>query len=95
MESLDPYLEGPTGIAFGADEISAREGAGGLRQGVREAGPEGGVRGRPCVRAGWNQELAQLPPREVLLASSSADFARLMQGVVGVLWRARCGRWSE
>ena len=50
------YLEGPTGIAFGPDEVARRRSCG-LCQGAREAG-----RSRPrsstarCIDAGRNQE---------------------------------------
>lgn len=85
VESLDSYLEGPTGIAFGADEVS---GAKVLAEFAREfekpslkaAYVAGHVYGPDGIKT-----LAQLPPREVLLGQFIGGLRSPMQGVVGVL----------
>jgi large subunit ribosomal protein L10 len=85
VESLHPYLGGPTGIAFGADEIS---GAKVLAEFAREFE-------KPALKAAYVgghlygpdgiKSLAMLPPREVLLAQFIGGLRSPLQGVVGVL----------
>jgi large subunit ribosomal protein L10 len=85
VESLDAYLEGPTGIAFGSDEVS---GAKVLAEFAKEfekpslkaAYVAGHVYGPDGIKT-----LAQLPPREVLLGQFIGGLRSPMQGVVGVL----------
>ena len=85
VESLHPYLEGPTGIAFGADEISgakvladfAREFE---KPALKAAYVAGHVYGPDGIKS-----LAQLPPREVLLGQFIGGLRSPLQGVVGVL----------
>lgn len=85
VSSLDSYLEGPTGIAFGADEVS---GAKILAEFAKEfekpalkaAFVAGHVYGPDGIKV-----LAQLPPREVLLGQFIGGLRSPMQGVVGVL----------
>jgi large subunit ribosomal protein L10 len=85
VESLDRYLEGPTGIAFGSDEVS---GAKILAEFAREFE-------KPALKAAYVaghvygpdgiKSLAQLPPREVLLGQFIGGLRSPLQGVVGVL----------
>jgi len=85
VESLDSYLEGPTGIAFGTDEVA---GAKVLAEFAKEFE-------KPALKAAYVaghvygpdgiKMLAQLPPREVLLGQFIGGLRSPMQGVVGVL----------
>lgn len=85
VESLDTYLEGPTGIAFGTDEVA---GAKVLAEFAKEFE-------KPALKAAYVaghvygpdgiKTLAQLPPREVLLGQFIGGLRSPMQGVVGVL----------
>jgi len=85
VESLDRYLEGPTGIAFGSDEVG---GAKVLAEFAKEFE-------KPALKAAYVaghvygpdgiKTLAQLPPREVLLGQFIGGLRSPMQGVVGVL----------
>jgi len=85
VESLDSYLEGPTGIAFGTDEVA---GAKVLAEFAKEFE-------KPALKAAYVaghvygpdgiKTLAQLPPREVLLSQFIGGLRSPMQGVVGVL----------
>ena len=85
VESLDAYLEGPTGIAFGTDEVA---GAKVLAEFAKEFE-------KPAIKAAYVaghvygpdgiKTLAQLPPREVLLGQFIGGLRSPMQGVVGVL----------
>ena len=85
IEALDSYLEGPTGIAFGADEVSgakiiaefAKEFE---KPALKAAFVAGHVYGPDGIK-----RLAQLPPREVLLGQFIGGLRSPMQGIVGVL----------
>ena len=72
VDSLDQYLEGPTGIAFGAEEFE--------KPALKAAYVSGQVYGPDGIKA-----LAQLPPREVLLGQFIGALRSPMQGFVGVL----------
>jgi large subunit ribosomal protein L10 len=85
VESLDSYLEGPTGIAFGADEVGAAKVLSDFakefeKPAVKAAYVAGTVYGPDGIK-----KLAQLPPREVLLGQFIGGLRSPMQGFVGVL----------
>lgn len=85
IPALDVYLEGPTGIAFGSDEVSAAKILSDFarefeRPALKAAYVAGHVYGPDGIK-----KLAQLPPREVLLAQFIGGLRSPMQGVVGVL----------
>jgi len=85
IPSLDTYLEGPTGIAFGTDEVSAAKILSDFakefeKPALKAAYVAGHVYGPDGIK-----KLAQLPPREVLLAQFIGGLRSPMQGVVGVL----------
>lgn len=85
VDSLDSYLEGPTGIAFGLDEVSAAKILADFakefeKPAIKAAYVAGHVYGPDGVK-----RLAQLPPREVLLAQFIGGLRSPMQGIVGVL----------
>jgi len=85
VKELDPYLEGPTGIALGQDEI---QGAKILAEFTREFE-------KPALKAAYVagqlyspdgiKILAQLPPREVLLGQFIGALRSPLQGFTGVL----------
>ncbi len=85
VQELDPYLEGPTGIALGLDEVA---GAKVLAEFAKEFE-------RPALKAAYVgghlydpdgiKVLAQLPPREVLLSQFIGALRSPLQGFVGVL----------
>jgi large subunit ribosomal protein L10 len=85
VDSLDQYLEGPTGIAFGADEVTAAKIISDFakefeKPALKAAYVSGQVYGPDGIKA-----LAQLPPREVLLGQFIGALRSPMQGFVGVL----------
>ncbi len=85
VTGLDPYLEGPTGIAFGVDEVGAAKVLSDFakefeKPAVKAAFVAGHLYGPDGVKV-----LAQLPPREVLLGQFIGALRSPMQGVVGVL----------
>jgi large subunit ribosomal protein L10 len=85
VTSLDSYLEGPTGIAFGPDEVSAAKILADFskefeKPALKEAYAAGHVYGPDGIKS-----LAQLPPREVLLGQFIGGLRSPLQGFVGVL----------
>lgn len=85
VEALDPYLEGPTGIAFGPDEVSAAKILADFakefeKPALKAAYVSGQFYGPDGIKA-----LAQLPSREVLLGQLIGGLRSPMQGMVGVL----------
>ena len=85
VETLDSYLEGPTGIAFGSDEVSCAKVLSDFakefeKPTVKAAYVSGHVYGPDGVKM-----LALLPPREVLLGQFIGGLRSPMQGFVGVL----------
>lgn len=85
VSSLDSYLEGPTGIAFGPDEVSAAKVLADFakefeKPALKAAYVAGQVYGPDGIKS-----LALLPPREVLLGQFIGALRSPMQGVVGVL----------
>jgi large subunit ribosomal protein L10 len=85
VDSLDQYLEGPTGIAFGADEVTAAKIIADFakefeKPALKAAYVSGQVYGPDGIKV-----LAQLPPREVMLGQFIGALRSPMQGFVGVL----------
>lgn len=85
VTGLDAYLEGPTGIAFGADEVGAAKVLAEFakefeKPALKAAYVAGHLYGPDGIKV-----LAQLPPREVLLGQFIGALRSPMQGVVGVL----------
>jgi large subunit ribosomal protein L10 len=85
VRDLDRYLEGPTGIAFGADEVSGAKILAEFskefeKPALKAAYVSGHVYGPDGIKV-----LAQLPPREVLLGQFIGGLRSPMQGVLGVL----------
>jgi large subunit ribosomal protein L10 len=83
---MHPLLEGPTAIAFVSGEISAVAKA--LRDYSR-TNPhlviKGGVFGEDLLSTSELTTLADLPPREVLLARLAGGFAAPLQQLAGLL----------
>lgn len=85
LEGLDPFLEGPTAVAFSPDpvapakilmEYSKKNKSLKIKAGI----VEGKVVGPEMVK-----DLADLPPREVLLSQVLAGMQAPIQGMVNVL----------
>ena len=85
VSELDGYLEGPTDIEFGADEVSGAKILAEFskefeKPALKAAYVAGHVYGPAGIKV-----LALLPPREVLLGQFIGGLRSPMQGFVGVL----------
>lgn len=86
LEGLDPYLEGPTAIAFGKEDPVAPAKV--LSEFIRETKKmeiKVGILEGKIIDAKAIKELAQLPSREVLLAKVVGGMQAPMYGFAGVL----------
>jgi len=86
IAGLEAYLEGPTAAAFGYDDpvVPARVIHEFIRQ-MRKLDAKGGVaEGRPLT-AQQVRQLADLPPRGVLLAQVAGGMRAPLQGLASVL----------
>jgi len=85
VEALDPYLEGPTGFAFGADEVAAAKILTDFAKEFEKPALKAAWVGGHVYTADGIKTLAQLPPREILLGQFVGALRSPMQGFVGVL----------
>jgi len=85
LEGLDPYLEGQIAIAFSKDPVAPAKI---LHEFIRENKKmevKGGVLEGKVINARAMRELADLPPREVLLARVLGGMQSPLYGFAGVL----------
>ncbi len=85
VEALDSFLEGPTGIAFGADEVAAAKVLADFAKEFEKPALKAAYVGGHVYNADGIKTLALLPPREVLLGQVIGALRSPMQGAVGVL----------
>lgn len=85
VEGLDPFLEGPTGIAFGLDEVAAAKVLASFATEFQKPALKAAYVGGHLYNADGIKMLAQLPSREVLLGQVIGALRSPMQGMVGVL----------
>ena len=85
VEALDSFLEGPTGIAFGSDEVGAAKVLADFAKEFEKPALKAAFVGGHLYGPDGIKTLAQLPPREVLLGQFIGALRSPMQGVVGVL----------
>lgn len=85
VSELDPYLEGPTGFAFGEDEAAAAKVFAEFAKEFERPAVKAAFIGGQLYGPDGVKTLAQLPPREVLLGQFIGALRSPMQGVVGVL----------
>jgi large subunit ribosomal protein L10 len=86
LEDLDPMLEGPTAIAFVSGDAAA------VAKTLRDFGRtnqnlviKGAVLGNKVLDAAGTASLADLPPRDVLLARLAGGLAAPLQQMAGLL----------
>ena len=86
IEGLDPYLEGPTGIAFGIeDPVSPAKILAEFAKTHKSLEIKAGILEGKVISFDAVQALADLPSREVLLAKVLAGMQTPMYGFAGVL----------
>jgi len=85
VRELDPYLEGPTGIALGPDEIAGAKILAEFSKEFEKPALKAAYVGGQLYDADGIKILAQLPPREVLLGQFIGALRSPFQGFVGVL----------
>jgi len=86
LDGLDPYLEGPVAIAFGYEDAVAPAKI--LAKFIKEHKKmeiKGGVLEKAVVDAAGIKDLADLPPKEVLLARVVGGMQAPISGLVNVL----------
>jgi large subunit ribosomal protein L10 len=86
LADLAPYLEGPTGIAISAaDPVAASKAVSAWAKGREKFSVKGGVVEGRVVGPREIAELADLPPREVLLGRMAGALQAPLAGLVQVL----------
>jgi large subunit ribosomal protein L10 len=82
---LVPYLVGPTGLATGKDPAALAKALSEFGRTQRTFAVKGGLLGNRVVPAGDLTRLAELPPREQLLAQVVGGIQAPIAGLVNVL----------
>lgn len=86
IEGLEPYLSGPTAVAFSSDDpVAAAKLLSQATREFRKMEIKGGVLGRTAISASGVKELADLPSREVLLSKVVGTLNAPIQQFVWVL----------
>jgi large subunit ribosomal protein L10 len=85
IKDLDSYLEGPTGIALGQDEVAAAKILAEFAREFEKPALKAAIVGGHLYGPDGIKVLAQLPPREVLLGQFIGGLRSPMQSFVGVL----------
>lgn len=86
LDNLAPYLEGPTGIAISAaDPVAASKAVTAWAKGREKFSVKGGIVEGRVVGPREIAELADLPPREVLLGRMVGVLQAPLTGLVQVL----------
>ena len=86
LEGLDPYLEGPTAIAFGADDpVAPAKILSEFAKTHKDLELKAGVLEGKVIDLEGIKALANLPAREVLLAKVLGGMQAPMYGFAGVL----------
>ncbi len=86
LTEVEPYLEGPTAIAFGYDDpVAPAQVAAGFSREYRKLEFKGGILGNRVLAADSVKNLAELPPREVVLAQLLGGLQAPVVGLVQVL----------
>ena len=85
VKGLDPYLEGPTGMALGKDEIAGVKILAEFSKEFEKPALKAAYVGGQLYSPDGIKILAQLPPREVLLGQLIGALRSPLQGFTGVL----------
>jgi len=85
VQGLDPYLEGPTAVAFSADPVAPAKVLAEFAKTSKKFTLKAGVVEGKVVNADGVKALADLPPREVLLAMVLRGMQAPLAGMANVL----------
>jgi len=85
VEGLDPYLEGPTAVAFSADPVAPAKVLMEFAKANKTFTIKAGVVEGKVVTSDGVKALAELPSREVLLAKVLGGMQAPLYGLVNVL----------
>ena len=85
VEALSPLLTGPTAIAFGADESATAKAVIDATRPYRMVTITGAVLGDRAIDADAVRSLANLPPREILLATLAGGMQAPVATLAGLL----------
>jgi large subunit ribosomal protein L10 len=85
LEGLEPFLEGQVAIAFGADPVTPAKILSDFIREIKKMEIKAGVLEGMVIDAKAVKELADLPPREVLLARVLGGMQAPLYGFAGVL----------
>lgn len=86
ISGLDPYLTGPTAVAFGMkDAVAPAKVMTEFIKNVKKTEIKAGIVSGKVVDAAGVQALADLPPKEVLVAKMLGSMNAPISGLVGVL----------
>lgn len=85
VEGLDPFLEGPTALAFSADPVAPAKILSEFAKNNKNFQIKAGVLEGKVIGADEVKALAELPPREVLLAQVLRGMQAPLVGMANVL----------
>ncbi len=85
IEGLDPYLTGPTAVAYGPDPVAAAKLLSQATREFRKMEIKAGILGKTAISAAGVKELADLPSREVLLGKVVGTLNAPIQQLAWVL----------
>jgi large subunit ribosomal protein L10 len=85
IEGLDPYLEGPTAVAFSADPVAPAKVLADFAKSAKTFAIKGGVVEGKVIDMAGVKALADLPSREVLLAQVLRGMQAPLTGMANVL----------
>jgi large subunit ribosomal protein L10 len=84
QQALDPYLEGPTAVAFAQDPVTVAKLLTAFIKEVKKTEIKAGLLGAKLISAAEVETLAKLPARDVLLAQVVGMFQAPLAGFAGV-----------
>lgn len=84
QHAVDPYLEGPTAVAFAQDPVAVAKLLSAFIKETKKTEIKCGLLGDVLISAKEVEALAKLPTREVLLAQVVGMFAAPMSNFAGV-----------
>lgn len=85
IEGLDPYLSGPTAVAYSPDPVAAAKVLSQATREFRKMAIKAGILDKRAISADGVKELADLPPKEVLLSKLVGTFNAPIQQLAWVL----------